>query len=66
MTNVHGVVLLALWPSGSLHSVGPTDLVGWRKRNYIKPIKAHRMQTNAEREAQVTMDCFVCTEAVGT
>jgi len=50
MTNVHGVVILALWPSGSLHIFRPTELVGSRMRNYIKPIKAWRKQTSAERE----------------
>lgn len=36
-----------------------------RMRNYIKPIKPWQEQTNAESEAQVAMDSFVCTEAVG-
>jgi hypothetical protein len=34
-----------------------------RMRNYIKPIKSWQEQTNAESEAQVAMDSFVCTEA---
>jgi hypothetical protein len=35
-----------------------------RMRNYIKPIKPWREQTNAGRGAHVAMDSVVCTEAV--